>query len=73
MRMRWPLSPNFEKRLSLTGSKGKPQWLAPDVGVLNPDTDYYWHVRALDATDVWGPWSRTFRFRTVAPGVPLDR
>ena len=69
---RWPLSPNFEKRISLTPFKGKPEWAVPYVGLLNPDTTYYWHVRALDATGVWGPWSRTFRFRTTAPGVPLD-
>jgi len=70
--MRWPLSPNFEKRISLTPSKGKPEWTVSYVGLLNPDTTYYWRVRALDATGVWGPWSRTFRFRTQGPGVPLD-
>jgi hypothetical protein len=70
--MRWPLSPNFEKRISLTPSKGKPEWTVPYVGLLNPDTTYYWRVRALDATGVWGSWSRTFRFRSQGPGVPLD-
>jgi len=70
--MRWPLSPNFEKRTSLTPSKGKPELILPYVGLLNPDTTYYWRVRALDATGVWGPWSRTFSFRTRSPGVPLD-
>jgi len=70
--MRWPLSPNFEKRISLTPSKGKAEWTVPYVGLLNPDTTYYWRVRALDATGVWGPWSRTFHFRTQGPGVPLD-
>ncbi len=70
--MRWPLSPNFEKRISLTPFKGKTQWTAPYVGLLNPDTTYYWRVRGLDANGVWSPWSRTFRFQTLAPGVPLD-
>ena len=70
--MRWPLSPNFEKRISRTPFRGKTQWTAPYVGLLNPDTNYYWRVRALDATGVWSPWSRTFRFQTRAPGVPLD-
>lgn len=70
--MRWPLSPNFEKRMSLTPSQGKPEWIVPYVGLLNPDTTYYWRVRALDATGVWGPWSRTFSFQSRAPGVPLD-
>jgi len=70
--MRWPLSPNFEKRTSLTPSKGKPEWTVPYVGLLNPDTMYYWRVRAQDASGVWGPWSRTFSFQTRSAGVPLD-
>ena len=70
--MRWPLSPNFEKLTSLTPSQGKPQWMTPYVGLLNPDTTYFWHVRAKDATGVWGPFSKTFQFRIQAPGVPVD-
>jgi hypothetical protein len=70
--VRWPLSPNFERLTSLTPSGGRPEWTVPGVGLLNPDTDYYWRVRARDARGVWGPWSRTFRFRVSAPGVPLD-
>lgn len=70
--MRWPLSPNFEKRTSLTPSERKPEWTVPYAGLLNPDTVYYWHVRALDDSGVWGPWSRTFSFQTRSAGVPLD-
>jgi putative Ig domain-containing protein len=70
--MRWPLSPNFEKRTSLTPSKGKPEWTVPYVGLLNPDTTYYWHVQALDEKGVWGPFSKTFRFQVQAPGVPQN-
>jgi hypothetical protein len=70
--MRWPLSPNFEKLLSRTPSRGKAEWTVPYVGLLNPDTTYYWHVRARDSQGVWGPWSRTFRFQSKAPGVPLN-
>jgi hypothetical protein len=70
--MRWPLSPNFEKLTSFTPSRGKPQWTVPYVGLLNPETTYYWRVRARDATGVWGPWSRTFHFQVQAPGVPID-
>ncbi len=70
--MRWPLSPNFEKLASLTPSRGKPEWTVPYVGLLNPDTAYYWRVRARDAAGVWGPWSRTFSFQLKAPGVPRD-
>jgi len=70
--MRWPLSSNFEKRMSGTPSRGKAEWTVPEIGLLNPATPYYWRVRALDARGVWGPWSRTFTFRARAPGVPLD-
>lgn len=70
--MRWPLSPNFEKRMSLTPSQGQAEWTTPYLGLLNPDTTYYWRVRALDATGVWGPWSKTFSFQCRAPGVPRD-
>lgn len=70
--MRWPLSPNFERLITRTPSPRKTQWTVPGVGLLNPQTDYYWHVRACDASGVWGPWSRTFRFRIDAPGVPCQ-
>lgn len=70
--MRWPLSPNFERLVSLTPWRGKTEWSVPDVGLLNPSTTYFWRVRARDATGVWGKWSRAFSFRVAAPGVPLD-
>ncbi len=70
--MRWPLSPNFEKLTSRTPSKAQPTWTVPLTGLLNPDTPYYWHVRARDDKGVWGPWSKAFTFRLKAPGVPLD-
>jgi hypothetical protein len=70
--LRWPLSPNFEKLVSLTPSAGKPEWTVPCAGLLNPGTTYYWRVRACDSNGVWGPWSRIFSFRIQAPGVPLE-
>ncbi len=70
--MRWPLSPNFEKLISRTAANGEPQWTVPYAGLLDPSTTYYWRVRARDDKGVWGPWSRVFRFRIRAPGVPLD-
>ncbi len=70
--MRWPLSPNFEKLISNTESRGKPEWKIPYLGLLNPNTPYFWRVRALDATGTWGPWSKTFHFQLQAPGVPLQ-
>lgn len=70
--MRWPLSPNFEKLISNTDWSGKAEWRVSQAGLLNPETTYYWRVRACDTKGVWGPWSRAFHFRAVAPGVPLD-
>jgi hypothetical protein len=69
--MRWTLSPNFERLTSCTPSKGRPEWTVPYVGLLNPNTEYYWRVRARDAPGVWGPWSPVWRFRCAAPSVPL--
>jgi hypothetical protein len=42
--MRWVISPNFEKLVSKTPSKGTAEWTVPYVGLLNPDTTYYWRV-----------------------------
>jgi len=70
--LRWPLSPNFEKLVSKTPSKGKAEWRIPYVGLLNPGQTYYWRVRALDSNGVWGPWSEAWTFRCEAPGVPLN-
>ena len=70
--LRWTLSPNFDRLISLTPSKGKSEWAIPDVGLLNPDTTYHWRVRAKNAKGVWGPWSETWQFQCRAPGVPLN-
>jgi len=52
--------------------KGKTEWTVPYVGLLNPNTDYYWRVRARTGKKVWGPWGPVRRFRCDAPGVPLE-
>ena len=70
--MRWPMSPNFDKLISNTSSRSKAEWVIPFVGLLNPDTDYYWRVRAKNAHDVWGKWSEVYSFRCTAPGVPIN-
>jgi hypothetical protein len=69
--MRWTLSPVFDKLISTTPSSGKACWTVPEVGLLNPETRYFWHVRARSAGGLWGPWSETSSFTCLAPGVPL--
>jgi hypothetical protein len=58
-RCRWPLATAL---LRLTGS-GEPEWKLPE-GWLNPDTTYYWQVRAKDSRGLWGGWSPVFQFTT---------
>ena len=70
--LRRVLSPVFEKLVSRTPSKGLAQWTVPEEGLLNPDTRYYWRVRARNADGLWGAWSRTANFTPRSPGVPLD-
>src|SRR5205814_983482 len=41
-------------------------------GELNPDREYYWHVRAKDAQGVWGEWSKMWRFTPRGPAPPLN-
>src|SRR5262249_23205354 len=53
--MRWPLSMSFAKLVSRTANAGQPRYTLPGPGLLNPDTKYFWHVRAQDDKGVWGP------------------
>ena len=39
---------------------------------MNPDREYYWHVRAKDDQGVWGPWSKTWSFTPRGPAPPLN-
>jgi hypothetical protein len=70
--MKWPLSMTFAKLLSRTPDAGKAQYTLASPGQLNPDREYYWHVRAQDAKGVWGPWSKTWSFTPRGPAEPLD-
>lgn len=70
--MRWVLSPNFHKLISRTANRGTASYELPYRGLLNPDTTYYWRVRARGAEGVWGPWSRVFAFMAEAPPVPVN-
>ena len=70
--MKWPLSTNFYKLISRTADKGMPQYTLPSAGLLTPDKQYYWHVRAKNEKGVWGPWSKTWNFTPRGPTYPLD-
>ena len=65
------LSPNFHKLISRTANRGTAAFEIPYAGLLNPDTTYYWRVRARSDNGIWGPWSKTFSFRPQAPAVPV--
>ncbi|MGA2064930.1 MAG: putative Ig domain-containing protein [Thermoguttaceae bacterium] len=70
--MRWPLSPNFDKLVSRTADKGKPQYTLPCLGLVTPDKQYYWRVRAKNEKGVWGPWSKTWSFTPRGPSCPVE-
>ena len=44
--MKWPLSMSFAKLISRTADAGHARYTLPGPGLLNPDTKYFWHVRA---------------------------
>ena len=55
----WPVAPN----LDVSTPSPRPLFRVPESW-LNPDTVYYWRVRARDGHGDWGPFSGTWRFRT---------
>jgi hypothetical protein len=61
---------SFYKLISRTADKGKAQYTLPCVGLLTPDKQYYWRVRAKDEKGVWGPWSKTWSFTPRGPSYP---
>jgi hypothetical protein len=84
--MRWPLSMCFYKLISRTADAikekdkdtgqdkitVKSRYTLPQPGLLTPDRQYYWHVRAMDDKGVWGPWSKTWNFTARGPAHPLN-
>ena len=68
--MKWPLSMSFARLISKTSDAGAARYTLAAPGELNPDREYYWHVRAKDAQGVWGPWSATWRFTPRGPAPP---
>lgn len=70
--MKWPLSMSFAKLISRTADAGDARYTLSAAGLLNPDTTYYWHVRAKDDQGVWGPWSEMWSFTPRGPAPPDD-
>jgi hypothetical protein len=70
--MKWPLSMSFARLISRTADAGQARYTLPGPGLLNPDTEYFWHVRAQDDKGVWGPWSPTWSFRPRGPAPPRE-
>lgn len=68
--MKWPLSMSFAKLISRTADAGQVRYTLPAAGLLNPETTYYWHVRAKDDQGVWGAWSMTWSFTPRGPAPP---
>ncbi len=82
--MRWPLSMSFYKLISKTEdgkrektnpaiARGiKAQYTLAEPGLLTPDKQYYWHVRAMDDKGVWGSWSDTWSFTARGVAYPVS-
>jgi hypothetical protein len=70
--MKWPLSMSFAKLISRTSDAGSARYTLKAPGELNPDREYFWHVRAKDAQGVWGTWSKTWSFTPRGPSPPVD-
>jgi hypothetical protein len=67
------LSPVFDKLLSKTATAATPppaDWTPPHDGLLNPDTPYWWAVRARSAAGLWGGWSPAAAFVASGPALP---
>jgi len=56
---RWPLSPTLWQSVG----SDTAEWSVP-ASFLNPNTTYYWKVRARDSRGDIGEWSPVFQFRT---------
>ena len=60
----------YRPALDMQAPEGKHE--PPFKGMYNPETDYYWRVRARSAEGLWGPYSEPRRFRWAGPCPPVD-
>lgn len=70
--MRFPLSPNFERPLNLTLSRGNPYYILPFPGLLHTDKTYFWRVRAVNEESLVSDWSPVWEFTPQFPDYPQN-
>ncbi|HLW66745.1 MAG TPA: hypothetical protein VKS79_15630, partial [Gemmataceae bacterium] len=69
---RWPMSSNFSKLVSNTSDRGQPRYTLPGPGLLSPEREYLWRVRAKNSKGVWGDWSSEWSFFAGGPAQPVE-
>ncbi len=70
--MRWPLSSNFEQLVPAIANSAAAGYKLPYAGLLNPDQEYFWRIRACSTAGVWGAWSPVWSFTPRGPGLPRN-
>ena len=60
--MRFPLSPTFDRYISVMKDSLLPKFVIPYAGLLNHGVTYYWRVRAMDEHGAWSEWSNIWSF-----------
>ena len=61
----WPITPRYDRWLF----KGTPEIENIDPTSFRPNVTYYWRVRAMNADNIWGPWSQSWKFQCALPGT----
>ena len=70
--MLYPLSPNFDRLMSNTLSRGGPYYILPFPGLLHPGETYYWRVQSKNDRGLVSDWSPVWEFTPEFPGYPQN-
>ncbi|MDP1678345.1 MAG: putative Ig domain-containing protein [Bacteroidota bacterium] len=68
----FPVSSTFNKFSRQAGNGVVNKWKIPQLGLLVPNTKYYWRVATKNSDGVFSAWSNTWSFTINAPGIPLN-